>query len=164
MNPNLLVKGRRSLHAGEYDPVALLPVTVEAPMQEMEHPAPAPVFNAATAGAIEISVGNTFARIEGWPQRSHVTAGAPHVARYIGIGSMNGLPNRTRIWLAAGVTDMRSGFNIPAAKVQTYGARIDQRDGMCLTMKRLGRGPFVWPRADGGVVCLHRLAATRTRG
>lgn len=27
-------------------------------------------------------------------------------------------------------------------------------DGMCLLMKRLERGRFVWPRADGGVVCL----------
>ncbi|WP_423391357.1 IS66 family insertion sequence element accessory protein TnpB [Burkholderia sp. LMG 21824] len=27
-------------------------------------------------------------------------------------------------------------------------------DGMCLLMKRLERGRFVWPRADGGVVSL----------
>lgn len=32
---------------------------------------------------------------------------------------MIGLPSRTKIWLAAGVTDMRSGFNSLAAKVQT---------------------------------------------
>jgi transposase len=30
---------------------------------------------------------------------------------------MIGLPAGTRIWLAAGVTDMRSGFNALAAKV-----------------------------------------------
>lgn len=30
---------------------------------------------------------------------------------------MIGLPDGTRIWLAAGVTDMRSGFNGLAAKV-----------------------------------------------
>ncbi|MFS8934687.1 IS66-like element accessory protein TnpA [Cupriavidus taiwanensis] len=70
LNPNLLFKWRRSLRAGEYDPVALLPVTVEAPMQEMEHPAPAPVSSAATAGAIEISVGNTLVRIEGSPNEA----------------------------------------------------------------------------------------------
>jgi len=32
---------------------------------------------------------------------------------------MIGLPAGTRIWLAAGVTDMRSGFNGLASKVQT---------------------------------------------
>ncbi|VCM28621.1 IS66 Orf2 family protein [Burkholderia pseudomallei] len=51
---------------------------------------------------------------------------------------MIGLPSHTKIWLAAGVTDMRSGFNRLAG----------------LLMKRLERGRFVWPRADGGVVCL----------
>ncbi|WP_311733550.1 hypothetical protein [Paraburkholderia youngii] len=25
---------------------------------------------------------------------------------------------------------------------------------MCLLMKRLGKGRFVWPQADGGVICL----------
>jgi transposase len=29
------------------------------------------------------------------------------------------IPPNTRIWIAAGVTDMRSGFNSLAAKVQT---------------------------------------------
>jgi transposase len=32
---------------------------------------------------------------------------------------MIGLPAATRIWLAAGVTDMRCGFDTLAAKVQT---------------------------------------------
>ena len=32
---------------------------------------------------------------------------------------MIGMPANTRIWIAAGVTDMRSGFNSLAAKVQT---------------------------------------------
>ena len=30
-----------------------------------------------------------------------------------------GLPSGSRVWLAAGVTDMRAGFNSLAAKVQT---------------------------------------------
>lgn len=88
---------------------------------------------------------------------------------------MIGLPSHTKIWLAAGVTDMRSGFNSLAEKVQTVlerdpfsghvfvfrGKRGDlvkvlwwSGDGMCLLMKRLERGRFVWPRADGGVVFL----------
>ncbi|WP_147491564.1 IS66 family insertion sequence element accessory protein TnpB, partial [Burkholderia pseudomallei] len=76
---------------------------------------------------------------------------------------MIGLPSHTKIWLAAGVTDMRSGFNRLAAKVQTVlerdpfsghvfvfrGQRGDlvkvlwwSGDGMCLLMKRLERGRF----------------------
>jgi transposase len=86
-----------------------------------------------------------------------------------------GLPSGTRVWLAAGVTDMRAGFNSLAAKVQTVlecdpfcghvfvfrGKRGDllkvlwwSGDGMCLLMKRLEKGRFVWPQADGGVICL----------
>ncbi|MCK4154194.1 IS66-like element accessory protein TnpA [Ralstonia pseudosolanacearum] len=67
LNPNLVFKWRRALRAGEYDPIGLLPVTVEAPAQEIEQPVPAPVGSAAPAGAIEISVGNTRVRIEGSP-------------------------------------------------------------------------------------------------
>jgi transposase len=70
VNPNLVFKWRRALRAGEYDPVDLLPVTVEAPAQEIEQPAPAPVASAAPAGAIEISVGNTRVRIEGSPHEA----------------------------------------------------------------------------------------------
>jgi transposase len=32
---------------------------------------------------------------------------------------MMGLPAGTRIWIAAGITDMRSGFNGVAAKVES---------------------------------------------
>ncbi|WP_233874805.1 IS66 family insertion sequence element accessory protein TnpB [Paraburkholderia adhaesiva] len=81
----------------------------------------------------------------------------------------------TRIWVAAGFTDMRCGFDGLAAKVQTVlakdpfcghifvfrGKRGDLlkclywRDGgLCLFAKRLERGRFAWPRADGGVVSL----------
>ena len=76
---------------------------------------------------------------------------------------MIGLPGGTRVWLAAGVTDMRAGFNSLAAKVQTVlerdpfcghvfvfrGKRGDllkvlwwSGDGMCLLMKRLEKGRF----------------------
>jgi len=67
LNPNLVFKWRRALRAGEYDPVGLLPVTVEAPVQEIEQSASSPVDRAVPAGAIEISVGNTRVRIEGSP-------------------------------------------------------------------------------------------------
>jgi transposase len=88
---------------------------------------------------------------------------------------MIGLPAGTRIWLAAGVTDMRSGFNGLAAKVQAAlsedpfsghvfvfrGKRGDlikvlwwTGDGLCLLAKRLERGRFIWPQATSGSVSL----------
>lgn len=91
---------------------------------------------------------------------------------------MIGMPAGTRIWLAAGVTDMRRGMNGLAALVQTAlaadpfsghvfvfrGRRGDllkvlwwSGDGMCLFIKRLERGRFIWPQADSG--CLHLSAA-----
>lgn len=70
LNPNLVFKWRRALRAGEYDPVDLLPVTVEASVQEMKQPAPTPVASAAPTGAIKISVGNTRVRIEGSPNEA----------------------------------------------------------------------------------------------
>ena len=88
---------------------------------------------------------------------------------------MIGLPIGTRIWIAAGVTDMRCGFQGLAAKVQTAlaadpfnghvfvfrGRRGDvikllwsTGDGLCLLAKRLEQGRFVWPQATSGAVCL----------
>ncbi len=88
---------------------------------------------------------------------------------------MLGPPANTRIWIAAGVTDMRSGFNSLAAKVQMvlekdpYGGHVFifrgrrgdllkalfWRDGgLCLFEQRLETGRFAWPRADAGVVAL----------
>jgi transposase len=88
---------------------------------------------------------------------------------------MIGLPASTRIWLAAGITDMRAGMNGLAAKVETAlaedpycghvfvfrGRRGDMLkvlwwsgDGLCLLAKRLERGRFVWPQANSGSVSL----------
>ncbi len=74
------------------------------------------------------------------------------------------LPAGSRIWLVAGITDMRNGFNGLASKVQNVlkddpfsghlfifrGRRGDQikvlwadSDGLCLFTKRLERGRFV---------------------
>ena len=72
VNTNLLFKWRRALRAGECEPEGLVPVTLEAPTQEIARPTPAatPVARADAVGAIEINVGNTRVRIEGSPNEA----------------------------------------------------------------------------------------------
>ena len=83
------------------------------------------------------------------------------------------VPSNTRIWLAAGVTDMRRGFNTLAAQAERVlaedpfsghlfvyrGRRGDllkiiwwDSQGACLFSKRLERGRFVWPSPAHGKV------------
>lgn len=88
---------------------------------------------------------------------------------------MIALPPGARVWLAAGATDMRKGFDGLAGLVQTRlledpfsgqlfvfrGRRGDRvkilwwdGDGLCLFAKRLERGRFTWPQATHGTVSL----------
>jgi transposase len=85
------------------------------------------------------------------------------------------VPSGTRVWLAAGTTDMRRGFDGLSSLVQNTleenpfsgnvfvfrGRRGDlikilwwDGDGLCLLAKRLERGRFVWPQAQSGSVSL----------
>jgi len=88
---------------------------------------------------------------------------------------MIGLPAGTRIWIVAGITDMRRGFVGLSGMVQTAlqenafsgqvyifrGRRGDlikvlwfDGDGLCLFAKRLERGRFIWPQVTDGTVLL----------
>ena len=85
------------------------------------------------------------------------------------------VPSNTKVWLAAGVTDMRRGFNTLAAQAEQTlaqdpfsghlfvfrGRRGDllkiiwwDTQGACLFSKRLERGRFVWPAAKEGKITL----------
>src|SRR5438552_18833389 len=90
---------------------------------------------------------------------------------------MIGPPANTRVWIAAGITDLRRGFTGLSALVETKreqkpfsghvfvfrGRRGDlikvlwwDGDGLCLFAKRLERGRFVWHQAATGTVSLER--------
>ena len=90
---------------------------------------------------------------------------------------MIALPSHSKIWIAAGITDLRRGFTGLSALVQTKleqnplsgqififrGRRGDlvkliwfDGDGLCLFAKRLERGRFIWPQATEGSISLSR--------
>ena len=91
------------------------------------------------------------------------------------------VPSGMRVWLAVGRTDMRRGMNGLSLQVQETlardpfagdlfvfrGARGDLikilwHDGLGLSLyaKRLERGRFVWPSANGGSVAISATGAS----
>ncbi|KUJ76296.1 isocitrate lyase [Ruegeria marisrubri] len=83
------------------------------------------------------------------------------------------VPSNTKVWIAAGVTDMRKRFNSLSAYAEKIlaedpysghlfvfrGRRGDllkiiwwDTQGACLFSKRLEKGRFVWPAAKDGKV------------
>lgn len=85
------------------------------------------------------------------------------------------VPASTKVWVAAGATDMRKGFNGLSALAEKVlerdpysghlfvfrGRRGDlvkviwwDGQGACLFAKRLERGKFVWPAAKDGRIAL----------
>jgi transposase len=86
-----------------------------------------------------------------------------------------GLPPGVKVFLACGATDMRKGLDSLAVQVQTIlrqdpfsghvfvfrGRRGDRikalywdTQGMCLFMKRLEQGRFIWPSPADGIAHL----------
>jgi transposase len=89
--------------------------------------------------------------------------------------SLVGLPVGTRVWIAAGMTDMRKGFDGLAAiaqealKADPFSGHVFvfrgrrgsllkllwwSGDGMNLYAKRLEQGKFTWPQVTEGSVAL----------
>ena len=85
------------------------------------------------------------------------------------------LPSRVRVWIATGHTDMRRGMNGLALQVQEalrrdpYGGHLfvfrgrrgdlikilwHDTQGLCLFVKRLERGWFIWPSPAENVVAI----------
>ena len=90
---------------------------------------------------------------------------------------MISLPSGTRIWLVAGATDMRKSFNGLGEQIHHVldedpfsghlfvfrGRRGDtvkilwaDADGLCLFIKRLEEGQFVWPAVRDGKIAITR--------
>ncbi len=165
VNANQVFKWRREFERGELsEPVSasasLLPVVL------------------AGGDNPETSSGCIYIELQGRALiASRVALIQPCYARFWRACAVIQLCTGTKIWLAAGVTDMRRGFDGLSAQVQTVleqqpfsghvfvfrGRRGDivkllwfDGDGLCLFAKRLEKGRFIWPQASEGTVSLTR--------
>ena len=156
---------------------AFLPVV----MGESAAPAPAPPPQrpaAAAARSRSVKLRHRD-RTDQRRTRAHRRVGQHRAAcrrdRSASVSAALAVAQNCRVWVAAGVTDMRRGMDGLAALVQTAmgaapfsgdvfvfrGRRGDlikvlwwSGDGMNLYAKRLERGRFIWPAAERGVVHL----------
>ena len=169
VNANQVFKWRRAFERGELVEAcsALLPVSISHPTERApEAGTEAPQVQEASSGAIHID--------DQHRERCRRGAGALDSGE---LQPVIDFPAGTRIWIAAGVTDMRRGFQGLSAQVQTVleqqpysghvfifrGRRGDiikclwfDGDGLCLFAKRLEKGRFVWPKTETGTVSLSR--------
>ena len=178
VNANQVFKWRRLFERGQLSDAgaistALLPVTISADDEtKPETTAAAADAQTSSGGAIHIELpGRAMISVESGADPALLALRSGEPAQVIH------LPAGTRIWLAAGVTDMRRGFDGLSAQVQTVlqqqpfsghvflfrGRRGDivkclwfDGDGLCLFAKRLEKGRFIWPQATEGTVCLSR--------
>ena len=179
VNTNQVFKWRRLherglLGAGR-KAVPMLPVRIEDPaLSPGRVVVQGPEVETQPAREVKARVdGDRTARRPGHGARCSRSRGAAR--GHHDAAAMIALPPGARIWLAAGVTDMRKGFGGLAALVQETlaenafsgqmfvfrGRRGDlvkllwwSGDGMNLYAKRLERGRFVWPQARSGAVHL----------
>ncbi len=159
INANLLFKWRQQWREGKLllpssESPQLLPVTLDAAAEQPESLAEDPETLSISC---EVTFRHGTLRFNGNVSEKLLTLLIQELE------AMIPLPSGTKIWLVAGITDMRNGFNGPAAKVQTAlkddpmsghvfifrgrsGSQVkllwSTGDGLCLLTKRLERGRF----------------------
>ena len=152
----------RSQVPAAFNPVAITP--------EPESALAPPVAERAGVIEIEFATGGRM-RITGAADCDGADEGAGEGQA----AAMIPLPNGARVWLAAGHTDMRKGFDGLALMVQEtlrrdpHGGHLfvfrgrrgglikvlwHDGQGLCLFSKRLERGRFLWPSPADGVVTI----------
>lgn len=110
-NDNMVFKWRRRL-AAELAAKAGAPAAPLLPVNIIDMSAPItnePAPAIASSCEVEIEVASV----------AYVSGAVARFRRTVPAGLPEVIPANTRIWIAAGVTDMRCGFNSLAAKVQT---------------------------------------------
>ena len=147
VNANLVFGGRRLYQQGLLEPDAVINVPRLLPVQ-ISAPSATPIHTAPTSGAITITLANGH-RIE---LHAPIDALARSRQCLISCGSDADVHGRTRVWLVAGVTDMRKGFDGLAVLVQTQGSEESFSGQLFVFRGRRGdRVKLLWWDGDGFV-------------